>query len=316
MDKLEYVLTLAEERNLTRAANRLFISQPTLTNYINRLESELGIKLFDRSAKPITVTEAGLIYIEDKKKIQNKELALLAKLNSLKNHERTFIIGAPPVRSAFILPRVLQAFMQKYPNLNITVDNGLDEEVEQGVAAGKIDVAIGSLSTAYPHVHYECVREDRNYLLVPRSAECVRHLSPTEGTIDHPYLLESHYLNEMTMLLSRTGGGHYRMGMIMVEKYGIVPKNTIHCANLNLLYQLAGLGLGFLFATPRPFIESYPQLTQNLAFCTLQHDMQWQKTYLAYQDDNPDLAMVEDFIRLYKEYDKSEEEHHAVSDRT
>ena len=56
MDKLEYVLTLAEERNLTRAAARLFISQPTLTNYINRLESELGIKLFDRTVQPIQVT--------------------------------------------------------------------------------------------------------------------------------------------------------------------------------------------------------------------------------------------------------------------
>ena len=84
MDKLEYVLTLAEERNLTRAAARLFISQPTLTNYINRLESELGIKLFDRTVQPIQVTEAGVVYIEDMKKIKNREEALKQKLESLK----------------------------------------------------------------------------------------------------------------------------------------------------------------------------------------------------------------------------------------
>lgn len=302
MDKLEYVLTLAEERNLTRAANRLFISQPTLTGYINRLENELGIQLFDRSAKPIQVTEAGLIYIEDMKKIHHRELALRAKLDSLKNPRRTFTIGIPPVRSAYDLPPVLQEFMQMYPDLNVTIDNRLDEEIEQEVASGKMDIAIGSLSTAYPNVHYECIHEDQNCLLVPRSAACVSHLSPEEGTIGHPHLLDSSCLNDMTMLLPRTGGGHYRMAMIMVEKYGIVPKNTIHCSNINLLYQLAGLGLGFLFTTPRPFMESFPQLTQKLVFCTLQHELQWQKTYMAYQDENPNREMLESFIRLYKRH--------------
>lgn len=59
LDKLDYVLALAEERNLTRAARKAFISQPALTNYINRLEEQLGVKLFDRSVTPIEITRAG-----------------------------------------------------------------------------------------------------------------------------------------------------------------------------------------------------------------------------------------------------------------
>ena len=62
LDKLDYVLALAEERNLTRAARKAFISQPTLTNYINRLEEQLGVKLFDRSVTPIEITRAGALY--------------------------------------------------------------------------------------------------------------------------------------------------------------------------------------------------------------------------------------------------------------
>lgn len=61
---------MAEERNLTRAARKAFISQPTLTNYINRLEEQLGVKLFDRSVTPIEITRAGALYIEQMKKIQ------------------------------------------------------------------------------------------------------------------------------------------------------------------------------------------------------------------------------------------------------
>ena len=63
-EKWNYVLAIAEEQNLTRAAKRLFISQPALTLYLNRLEKELGVKLFDRSRTPILLTEAGKYYVE------------------------------------------------------------------------------------------------------------------------------------------------------------------------------------------------------------------------------------------------------------
>ena len=72
-DRLNYVLAIAEERNITAAAHKLYVSQPTLTVYLNRLESELGVKLFDRSRTPITLTPAGVYYIEEMKKIEESE---------------------------------------------------------------------------------------------------------------------------------------------------------------------------------------------------------------------------------------------------
>lgn len=301
MDKLEYILTLAEERNLTRAANRLFISQPTLTNYINRLEKELGIKLFDRTVQPIQVTEAGLIYIEDKKKIQNREQALKYKIESLKKKNKSFTIGAPPVRSAYDLPKVISRFMSLYPDMNVNVDNRLEEELEKAVLTGKTDIAIGMLTMAYPGIHYECIHEDSMYLLVPRSFSCVSHLKPEEGTFENPYLLDGNYLNQYTMLMARMGGGHYRMASVILEKYGIVPKNTLRCSNMNLLYQLVGEGTGFLFATPEPFMKAFPQYTDKIAFCILQREWQVQKTYIGYLDDNPNKDMLKDFIQLLKD---------------
>lgn len=59
LEGFEYILAVAEERNLTRAAKRLFISQPSLTQYSNRLEAELGVRLFNRNSTPITLTPAG-----------------------------------------------------------------------------------------------------------------------------------------------------------------------------------------------------------------------------------------------------------------
>jgi len=300
LDKLEYVLTLAEERNLTRAASRLFISQPTLTNYINRLEDELGIKLFDRTVQPIRVTEAGRIYIEDKKKIQNREMVLRSKLDSLKRKDDTFTVGIPPVRGAYDLPQVVGRFMEHYPSLNLRIDNRMEEELEKDLASGQIDVVIGMLSMVYPNVHYELLQEDPLSLLVPRSCDCVAELSPEEGTVQNPHTLDFECLNEMTMLLPRVGGGHYRFAMRMMERHGIVPKNTVNCGNMNLLYQLIGEGVGFLFTSAEPFVSAYSQYTDKIVFCTLQGDEAIQKSYIGYLEDNPRIQLVDEFIKLMK----------------
>ena len=68
VDKMDYIFAIAKEQNLTRAAKSLFVSQSTLTMYLNRVEGELGIKLFDRSKTPILPTPAGELCIEELKR--------------------------------------------------------------------------------------------------------------------------------------------------------------------------------------------------------------------------------------------------------
>ena len=84
-EKLNYIIAIAEERNLTQAAKRLYISQPTLTLYLNRLENELGVKLFDRTKSPVTLTDAGAYYLEKMKKIYASEQALRSQIHFIAN---------------------------------------------------------------------------------------------------------------------------------------------------------------------------------------------------------------------------------------
>ena len=95
---------MAEERNLTRAARKAFISQPTLTNYINRLEEQLGVKLFDRSVTPIEITRAGALYIEQMKKIQLAETNLRNELRILGSMETVFHLGIGATRGRSTSP--------------------------------------------------------------------------------------------------------------------------------------------------------------------------------------------------------------------
>ena len=79
-DKLNYLLVLAEEQNVTRAARRLYITQPTLTGFLNRLEQDLGFRIFDRQSSPVTLTASGKHYIDGMQKLLREEHELKEKL--------------------------------------------------------------------------------------------------------------------------------------------------------------------------------------------------------------------------------------------
>ena len=189
LDKLDYVLALAEERNLTRAARKAFISQPTLTNYINRLEEQLGVKLFDRSITPIEITRAGALYIEQMKKIQLAETNLRNELRILGSMETVFHLGIGATRGNHWLPLLLPEFCRLHPEMGIQLHEQGEEFLEDGVRQGEIDLAIGVLDTGYPELCYEKLAEEPVLLAIPRSYACVRDLPLTEATPARPYAI-------------------------------------------------------------------------------------------------------------------------------
>lgn len=145
LDKFDYVLALAEERNLTRAAKKAFISQPALTNYINKLESQLGTKLFDRTVTPIQVTRAGSLYIERMKKIQMAQNSLLNELKMLGSQEVVFHFGIGSTRGSHWLPYLLPEFCRRHPEVAFQLHEHGEAFLEDGVRNGEIDLAFCTL---------------------------------------------------------------------------------------------------------------------------------------------------------------------------
>ena len=72
-DKADYILAIAEEQNISRAAEKLYVSQSTLTMHLNRIEKEFGTELFDRSVRPVIPTKAGILYINNLRAVRRME---------------------------------------------------------------------------------------------------------------------------------------------------------------------------------------------------------------------------------------------------
>lgn len=301
LDKLDYVLALAEERNLTRAAKKTFISQPALTNYINRLESQLGVKLFDRTVSPIQITRAGALYIERMKKIQMAENNLFSELRALGLQETVFHFGIGSTRGSHWLPYLIPEFCRRHPEVAVQLHEQGEAFLEDGVRQGEIDLAFGVLNTGYPELEYEKLADEDVLLAVPRTFACVAGLSEAEGTPETPHLLDPADIHGQPFLLPYPGNGFYRCAQLLLGQAGVKPGRILNYTNMNTAYQLCAKGVGMLFITPALFDRFLPALQSQMAFCTLQEPVYTRTSVAAYRKNSPHAALIGEMIGLTRE---------------
>ncbi len=141
---LNYFLTVAEELNITRAANKLNISQPPLSRQLALLEDELGVQLFIRGKRQIQLTEEGKYLAQQAEDILNMADQTRQQLAMMSNQEikGTLTMGLTETCSASILPDILPKFQKMYPKVNYNIWSGSSDEVAAHVEQGTIDIGI------------------------------------------------------------------------------------------------------------------------------------------------------------------------------
>lgn len=141
--ELEYISAVAEYRSITKAAEALFISQSAMSHYITKVEKDLGIKLFDRSTNPISLTYAGKCYIDSAKRIllENEQLSKRFKDIS-QNTIGKLRIGTSRDRSAYMTPELLPRFTELYPGIDVEIFTESGYHLREALREGKIDFLI------------------------------------------------------------------------------------------------------------------------------------------------------------------------------
>jgi DNA-binding transcriptional LysR family regulator len=211
-EKLDYVIAIAEEQNLTRAAKKLYISQPTLTMYLNRLEESLGVQLFDRRKSPVLLTPAGRHYIEKMREIAEAEQILRGELRTVSDQARTFRIGSARGRGHYWLPPLLRLLSERHPEIFFTVSLGAEKQLQKLLGKDSIDMAIGSLAdipeSDIPLV-YEDVALERTLLVVHRKYGLVPEEDREGNSPDSPYLINPANLQNLPFITPSSANGMY-----------------------------------------------------------------------------------------------------------
>ncbi len=169
--QIEYVLAVAEERSFSKAAKKLFVTQPSLSKFIINLESSLGVMLFDRSSSPITITEAGNIFIQTANQMKELEDDMALKMGDLMGMKNgTLKIGTSPFYAANMLLKSVISFHNKYPEIQISIREDNSTNLEDLILRGDLDIMIGTANVDEDLFNVEELCMEKIYLAVPRSS--------------------------------------------------------------------------------------------------------------------------------------------------
>lgn len=254
---LEYIIALSEDLNITKAAKRLNISQPALSNYLNLLESKLDIKLFIKHKKKLTLTVAGKIYMDYAIKICNIKNQTYQTLIMLNNqHSQTLTIGATSIRGSLIFSRVFGDFYSKYPYVNIQIKERYTKTLMKKLQSGEIDFVIGTyLNKDDKNFEYTTIGKEEIVLAVPSFSTQNIHANFLEKK-ELP-VVDIREFKDIPFII---GGGDTNLRAIADQIFSsanINPTVIFESNNTallsNILHHGNGIGAGFI---PKSYIEN------------------------------------------------------------
>lgn len=167
---LKYFVAVATEGNFTRAAQKLYVSQPTISKMVRSIEEELGVILFDRSGKNVKLTDAGEIILAQAQNIIKSFQNLSSELDDLMQLKKGYIhIGLPPMIGSQFFPKVIHEFHREYPNILIQLVEDGAIKIEKAVYDGALDLGVVVLPVDEEQFHSFSIVNERLMLMTHSS---------------------------------------------------------------------------------------------------------------------------------------------------
>lgn len=165
---LRYFLAVAQERNFTKAAERLNMAQPPLSRQIQQLEAELGVTLFDRDSRPLALTPGGALFREQALQVIQRMDEMQGMMKRFVAADRPrFVIGFVPSIIYARLPRIIRGFREAAPGVDLSLIEMMSLEQITALKEGRIDVGFGRVRFDDPALRREILREERLIVALP-----------------------------------------------------------------------------------------------------------------------------------------------------
>lgn len=271
----KYIMAIAETRNISVAAEQLKISQPALSSQLKKVESALGVQLFDRSTQPLEVTEAGKVYLEyaARNEALNKEFVQhIADIDNLRRGKIT--VGGAASFNLSYLPKTVAEFTEKYPGIDIEIADGSIPEISAKALAGHVDLFIAPTLNIDDRLKYEELLQEKIFICVPPQWAINKKLAEWEVDVeevlsgkcserDFPEVDFKLFADSPFILLKKDQHIGYTMSRLF-ERYGFEPKKAVMTEQTMTSYGLTLAGVGISLMTESTIRNSnfreYPKL--------------------------------------------------------
>ena len=298
--KTEYIVKIAELRSVSKAAKALYVSQPALTKYVNKLEAELGTKLFDRTVTPIQLTYAGERYITEMNKILDIKQQLDREMEEIAYMRGgRIVLGIGSARGLFWLPYILPPFVRAHPGVDVRIVEGTSDDFEAQMLRGEIDISIYALPVKTDGIDYEVLMDERILLVVPQGHALLERRDVSGNGVDNLLRIEPERLNGQRFIGLTPGQGLHRTNQLLFERHGIKPGSVMELTNSDTAFLLACQGLGLTF-TPEISAANL-KVPRQPVYCTVDDPPYTRKIIVAYKKHRPLSRAARKFIETTRE---------------
>lgn len=214
---LQYLVAVADHRHFGRAAEACYVSQPTLSAQIKKLEQELGVELIERNPRRILLTAAGEAVIEHARTVL-REAETIRELARRQQDPRSgsVRIGLFPTLGPYLLPHVVPTLHKRFPRLELLLVEAKTADVLRGLADGGLDIGVLARPVPAEHLHEELLFSEDFLLAVPAGHPLASAPEPISSTVlagEHVLLLdEGHCLRDQALAVCQLSGANERDG--------------------------------------------------------------------------------------------------------
>ncbi len=250
--QIQYAIALSETLNFSQVAEKLGISQPSLSKQIQHLENELGVKLFDRNHSPLSLTPAGEYFVRNAKELIYQEDQLRKALDQFRSGENgRLVIGVTPFRSLYLMPDLVKKIRSRYPGVQVCLQELNSAQLRKEAAEGRFDLAIVNLPVDTSLLEVTPLEPDTLVLAVHNSMACDL---PTSDGDEYPSVDFSEIQNLPFVVLSQ-GQELRQLFDGLCTSAGVQPTIAAEVIGVTTAWAMARAGVGAALL-PLQFVHS------------------------------------------------------------
>ena len=306
----KYVYEVYKERSFTKAAQNLYISQPSLSARIKKFEEIIGEPLFDRSTTPLQLTEVGKVYIEAAEEITQIEQRVENYINDLAGLKTgNLAVGASTLFAAYVVPSLITQFNQKFPDVHIQLIEGNTAELEEMLGSNALDFVIDNYH--YDSILYnkELYCEENILLAVPKHFAVNEELGMYQ--LSYKNIKNKNYLSrkypavplgrfaDLPFIMLTQGNDTRTRGDRLCRNVGFKPNIVLEFNQQSTAYMASSTQLGATFISD--ILVSQLPTFENLVYYKLDGEEAKRKVFFYYKTHKYKTRVMEEFIRMMHE---------------
>ena len=241
------MLTLAKTKSFSEAARELDISQPSLSQYIKKLEEQLKVKLVDYSSGEVSLTDAGQVYVEIGSRMLDLQHSMENQISDISNYKSGSIrIGISPYRCIHMMPEIVRKFKQYFPGIHLILDEYVGSELLDAASKGAFDLFVTTLPIDEKIYNYEHLIFEEMVVVIPK--QLPQHDFILQNAIQNPRrnysLIDLKLLNHLDFVFL----GEKQVMQIrlndLCDRFGIQLKKAVECVSIEAQLALVEKGIG------------------------------------------------------------------------